>query len=163
MGSNPLGDICSVRTDFDECFTLTDQVGDGAFATVYGVRRRPTSAALGAGVAGQEELLAAKVMRPTATTEMISQEVLCLEAVQGHPNIVKFLGLFCEQVGEQQQWKMLMERCSDGDVKGVIQNHGAFSEERSIVVVGEGVFSALVHIHDCGLLHRDVSDALNSI
>ena len=51
---------------------------------------------------------------------------------------------------------MLLERCSGGDLKDFVGLNKYFAEEEGMDVVGRCLFSALGHIHDKSIIHRDV-------
>ena len=129
--------------DFDEQFIFNEKVAEGSFACVYKVQSR-------SGIVIDD--IAAKVIRPDMPTEAVALEASYLAAVQSHPNIVKILGLFPTARG----WALLMERCCGGDFKDYVHAHGHFRETMGLNIVGKCIFAALGHVHNLGILHRDV-------
>jgi calcium/calmodulin-dependent protein kinase I len=142
-----LASIGYIRNDFDKCFDLEGELGEGSFAKVHIARRKA-----GLTAHADSEQFAAKAMKPTATAELVALEASFLVAAQSHPHIVKFAGLFCTVQG----WTMVMERCSSGDLKDYVCANKNFDEVEGIDIVGKSLFSALSHIHARGILHRDI-------
>lgn len=80
-----------------------------------------------------------------------------LVAVQGHPNIVAFFGLFTMQPLDDHpaQWIMAMEYCCRGDLHDNIGKGGLYGEVQAMEMLA-GILSALAHVHSHGIVHRDV-------
>jgi serine/threonine protein kinase len=140
-----LAAIGFIRHDLDSCFTFGRELGTGSFATVNCVQRKY-------GRGQQSEQLAAKVIRPTQTTEAVALEASYNVIAHSHPNICQFFGIFLTQRG----WAMLMERCNGGDLTSYVLTHNHLAEEQALDLVGKSVFSALGHLHGLNILHRDV-------
>lgn len=53
---------------------------------------------------------------------------------------------------------ILMDFCHGGDLDCLVRDQGAQTERRSLHLVG-GLLAALVHVHESGIVHRDVKPA----
>eukprot|EP00418_Pyrodinium_bahamense_P071114 CAMPEP_0179097846 /NCGR_PEP_ID=MMETSP0796-20121207/45056_1 /TAXON_ID=73915 /ORGANISM="Pyrodinium bahamense, Strain pbaha01" /LENGTH=804 /DNA_ID=CAMNT_0020795601 /DNA_START=5 /DNA_END=2417 /DNA_ORIENTATION=- len=164
-----LGEAGAIRSDFFNSYSLAPEpLGSGSNAEVYTVTRKT-------GDSPGEMKMVAKVALPnaekpaekpaahlTATERIprdIQQEVAMLTAVQGHPHIVRFHGLFSSDGSEEEErngrsWALAMELCSGGDLFDAVCK-GRFEEDRARTVVC-GLLSALAHVHRRGIVHRDV-------
>lgn len=85
-----------------------------------------------------------------------------LKAVQKHPNIVGFRGVFRRESQESTLWPssaqdaIMMDYCSGGDLFAALQkDRHSFTEERAAGIM-RGLLSALAHVHARGIVHRDV-------
>lgn len=143
-----------IRTGLDESFVLSSsELGSGGCATVYLAQSR------GAG-GGPNTPVAIKLARePGSKSDMaLLHEMPLLAAAQGHSNVVQFLGLFRadDVLGRSgSQWALALELCSSGDLQDWIFKRGPQSEEFATKIQG-GVLSAIAHIHERGIVHRDV-------
>merc|ERR1712045_191409 len=79
-----------------------------------------------------------------------------LMAVQGHPNVVRFHGLFhlSKLSHNSRELALMMECCNGGDLFDAIAKR-PFSEKRAREIM-RGILDALAHVHACGIVHRDV-------
>lgn len=161
----------AIRTDFAATFDVEPEpIGSGSNATVYAASKRHQ---------GDEDVrvsiiepttFAVKLAHPGATVgndlcypKDVETEVTMLSAVQEHPNILRFCGLFCGTASEEEdnedillnpRWALVMERYSEGDLfDAVIQQRFSDSQARQTVA---GLMQALAHIHERGIVHRDV-------
>jgi serine/threonine protein kinase len=142
--ADALAKIGYVRNDFRSLFETAFDIGEGSFGKVHALRRNlgPT-----------DQYFAGKVyQRATPSEVAIEASFLVTSNQRSHPNIIKFFGLYCTP----QSWAMVLEYCSDGDLQAYISNHGQFTEESGLDVVGRGLFAAISHIHSLGIVHRDV-------
>jgi serine/threonine protein kinase len=146
--ADELASIGMIRNDLHEAFQLEDILGSGAFASVHQVARREPSRRR-----GNSELIAAKVINSSASMLQVAAEASYLVACQSHPNVVKFLGLYC--LGEGS-WTILMERCNGEDFKQYIEANGPQEELNALELVAKGLLSALGHIHAHKVIHKDV-------
>lgn len=148
------GTIC--RSALSSFNFAEEKLGIGERSTLHRVKRCRAagdfddSAALKITKSPQDE----KLLR-----SLIS-EVAMLVASQGHPNIIKYQGLFCfnEDQGStpvrSPQFAIMMQYCSGGDLFTFAQ-HDAVPESQAQQVM-TGLLSALSHMHQRGLVHRDV-------
>eukprot|EP00415_Alexandrium_ostenfeldii_P001319 UN1319 len=79
------------------------------------------------------------------------QESAMLLAAQGHPNILKFHGIW--QLSTSR-WVLTMERCYYGDLYMHLSRYDC--SEGHLRQVISGVMDAMEHIHSRGIIHRDV-------
>jgi serine/threonine protein kinase len=140
-----LTQIGYIRHDFSQCYEERSHLGDGSFAQVYSARRIISENP-------SDQRLAAKVARPSIQAASMAVEASYLAAVQSHPNIIRFCGLF----RTPQSWAMLLESCSDGDLKDYVIRNNQFAEEAGLDLVGKGLFAALSFIHSRNIIHRDI-------
>eukprot|EP00928_Gymnodinium_smaydae_P076912 TRINITY_DN6000_c0_g2_i3.p1 TRINITY_DN6000_c0_g2~~TRINITY_DN6000_c0_g2_i3.p1 ORF type:complete len:598 (-),score=53.15 TRINITY_DN6000_c0_g2_i3:550-2343(-) len=87
----------------------------------------------------------------------VFNEIRHLIKVQGHPNIVNFVGFFRSRVllASMPRWLMMMEACPSGDLQKVVRARGALSE-LDAMTFAVGILRALVHVHLLDIIHRDV-------
>jgi len=105
-----------------------------------------------------------KVLNQSASKqeECLEQEVCQLMAVQQHPNIIRFYGAFCmgpivsdtDDPEGPPRWAMQLEYCDGEDLYEAVK-FCKFSELRARGVM-KGLLAALAHMHERGLVHRDV-------
>lgn len=140
--------------------------GQGSAASVfYGRLRRPDQRQ-GVAVwtkAGQPRMLPEEVCLKVLTkTEhgskselaALQKEVAIMANVQGHPNVVAFYGVGLLGGTMPEAWAMQMEFCSGGDLYNAVSEK-RFSETEAHCVMLE-ILAGLVHMHECGFVHRDV-------
>jgi len=86
-------------------------------------------------------------------------EVLKLVAVQGHPNVARFVGVF---QGAKGRWApsvggllVATEKCVKGNLNHDVLASGVYGERGARRLL-RGLLSALVHVHSRGVIHRNV-------
>lgn len=142
------------KGDFLQPYTLAEKLGQGAFATVYSCQ-----------LVGVEEPLAAKVVlrnkwvwingRSTSASvgvNLVHKEVLALERVGRHPNIVRLIGLRSEPDREV----LFLGRAAGGDLARVALSQASGMEEGLVRSYMHNLLSALAHCHRKKVVHRDV-------
>eukprot|EP00928_Gymnodinium_smaydae_P049711 TRINITY_DN33384_c0_g1_i1.p1 TRINITY_DN33384_c0_g1~~TRINITY_DN33384_c0_g1_i1.p1 ORF type:complete len:722 (-),score=158.96 TRINITY_DN33384_c0_g1_i1:107-2272(-) len=95
----------------------------------------------------------------TEETAAVRREVSMLVAAQGHPNVSNFFGLFtcdtpmdCSALGPKC-WGIITETCDTDLFEEATRKPLNESRAREVTY---GLLSALEHIHERGLVHRDV-------
>mmetsp|Transcript_139351 Transcript_139351/g.445630 ORF Transcript_139351/g.445630 Transcript_139351/m.445630 type:complete len:1345 (-) Transcript_139351:64-4098(-) len=188
-----MGTCGAGRCDFVSHYIMSStrsfQIGSGVSGDVF-----PAEALVAdLSRSGEEAKFAVKVLRScpdktpgssSGTHESWKREVAMLAAVQGHPNVVRFRGLFwltdCESRVEsldslslsspssasrattaegaplpaQRKWALLMDYCDGGD----LWQHVAFcklTEVQAAQVTGS-LLGALTYVHDREIVHRDI-------
>eukprot|EP00928_Gymnodinium_smaydae_P061466 TRINITY_DN4552_c0_g2_i1.p1 TRINITY_DN4552_c0_g2~~TRINITY_DN4552_c0_g2_i1.p1 ORF type:complete len:656 (-),score=52.63 TRINITY_DN4552_c0_g2_i1:374-2278(-) len=146
-------------------FKLTSEtLGEGSCATVCRIERRQqgnseghiVSKVAGASSSFAESSLAAKVMIASASDQDVLIETSYLLAAQCHSNIVNFVGLFCSYSNlETPVWTMIMEAHPEGNLRSKVHYNGRLSMHDALKSM-EHLLLALVHIHEVGIIHRDV-------
>lgn len=180
-----MGSAGAIRSDFDASYSLVPSpIGQTPTSTIYAACRRQ----LGRGRRGrswsevEDEVeegeigasdYAAKVTTRHPSGQLsdeLSTEVAMLSAVQDHPNILRFHGLFwlpdLDDAGDAsrdnkgghsaicKRWLLVMERYTGGILYDVVaQARLSGMQARSVI---RGLLPALVHIHARGIVHRDV-------
>mmetsp|Transcript_52817 Transcript_52817/g.147083 ORF Transcript_52817/g.147083 Transcript_52817/m.147083 type:complete len:535 (-) Transcript_52817:8-1612(-) len=81
--------------------------------------------------------------------------MLYLSVVQRHPNIVGFHGVFLTMINSLPYWCLMLDMCDGGDLYDRVVNRGTLSEREGFTRIGE-LFAALMRVHGCGIIHRDV-------
>eukprot|EP00928_Gymnodinium_smaydae_P004081 TRINITY_DN11424_c0_g3_i1.p1 TRINITY_DN11424_c0_g3~~TRINITY_DN11424_c0_g3_i1.p1 ORF type:complete len:858 (+),score=91.48 TRINITY_DN11424_c0_g3_i1:27-2576(+) len=100
--------------------------------------------------------IAAKVLTVEVSDENACMETAYLLAAQGHPNVVRFFGLFCLSCGmDQPTYVLMMEAHDGGCLHDRISSDGPLAALDALQNL-EGLFQALVHIHGVGIVHKDV-------
>jgi serine/threonine protein kinase len=159
-----MGTLGAVRLDFDTEYKMDPfAFNSGGSALLFAAQPRR-----------QDTAVAAKVLtidkEDLKIEKLVADEVATLIAAQGHPNVLRFHSLFCNDspldqvsiragLSEDQlrslQWIVVTDFHCGGDLRGEITRHGSMSEARAWVLI-ENVLSALAHIHSRGVVHRDV-------
>eukprot|EP00090_Calanus_glacialis_P046170 TRINITY_DN8923_c0_g1_i1.p1 TRINITY_DN8923_c0_g1~~TRINITY_DN8923_c0_g1_i1.p1 ORF type:complete len:624 (+),score=247.04 TRINITY_DN8923_c0_g1_i1:39-1910(+) len=122
-------------------FTLSDQIGEGTFSTVYLAKRTGN-------VQGKFSSLALKHLVPTSKPGRIMMEAKCMQAATGHPNVIQLVGLW--RVGGDVVLAMpYIQHCRFIDLVATVE-----LEEVKIYLAN--LLAALEHIHKLGIIHRDI-------
>eukprot|EP00928_Gymnodinium_smaydae_P095635 TRINITY_DN8262_c0_g1_i1.p1 TRINITY_DN8262_c0_g1~~TRINITY_DN8262_c0_g1_i1.p1 ORF type:complete len:676 (+),score=76.90 TRINITY_DN8262_c0_g1_i1:37-2064(+) len=164
-----LGTRGALRQNMSAFESIHQTLGEGSFATVQLMQRkrrrnhahlRAEGSSSGSSNdpphAGRiASSFAAKQIVATASEEEVLVEMSYFLAVQGHPNIARFVGLFYEVRAENPVWTMIMEAHPRGNLKNAVADVVRFSE-RGAMKVSEDLLHALVHVHDLGIIHRDI-------
>eukprot|EP00930_Biecheleria_cincta_P074902 TRINITY_DN620_c0_g4_i1.p1 TRINITY_DN620_c0_g4~~TRINITY_DN620_c0_g4_i1.p1 ORF type:complete len:712 (+),score=103.70 TRINITY_DN620_c0_g4_i1:199-2334(+) len=158
-----------IRSDFLRSVDVSPRLlGEGGCAMVYLGKSR--SAASSAPVA-------VKIMTRTGkeAEAMIHREVRFMLAVQGHPGCIGFQGLYKYVGGSSSssfvpelngesgadqdlnciRWAMVMAYYPKGDLFSFVEDQGRLPEAKAKPII-QGMLSALSHIHQAGIIHRDV-------
>lgn len=152
-----MGSAGAIRSDFLTTFDIAEKVGAGSVATVYRAKNKlavikdgsepdaDSALKIYSAENGQREVL-----------DLIFQESKFLMAAQRHPNIVGFHGLFYyAQDDGKISWAMNLELCAGGDLYDRIVAKGVFNENVAAEFMF-GISLALCHLHNRGIVHRDV-------
>mmetsp|Transcript_85166 Transcript_85166/g.153389 ORF Transcript_85166/g.153389 Transcript_85166/m.153389 type:complete len:604 (+) Transcript_85166:75-1886(+) len=148
-----LGSRGAIRSGLSLDYTLflNGKKGLGSFGFVVCAAERRT-----------EKIVAVKVLTKQVSNTVIFNEVDMLLRAQGHPNIVRYYGLWAEKKGSDQdkvegtyQWSMVLDYFSKGDLYDRVAEGRRMLEQDCIPIV-HNILSALVHLHKLGIFHRDV-------
>jgi serine/threonine protein kinase len=159
-----LGCRGSIRSDFHEAYNVSKKaIGSGSCSTVYLARQKSqkslSSVPLEEIEASDVSVVAAKVLSEADGKENVSvlatSEVSLLLAVQRHPNIVGFYGIFNYPEPDGLRWVMTLQWCASGDLHDSLVAGGPYREDGAAKII-MGILSALAHVHKRGLVHRDV-------
>jgi serine/threonine protein kinase len=118
-------------------------LGSGSFATVYSIHTRQTIGAVTAEAeSSQQKCVAAKVPQNIHARQTLATEAALLLAVQGHPCVVRFQGIFCcdglivadgvEPIG--RGCMLVMDLYPGGDVANRIRKQGPYREAAALRV-----------------------------
>eukprot|EP00928_Gymnodinium_smaydae_P043619 TRINITY_DN2918_c0_g1_i1.p1 TRINITY_DN2918_c0_g1~~TRINITY_DN2918_c0_g1_i1.p1 ORF type:complete len:736 (-),score=66.30 TRINITY_DN2918_c0_g1_i1:207-2414(-) len=171
QASEALGARGAIRGNLSGFEFIDQTLGAGSFATVQLMRRAQgrsqvhnleqnrsmsSSSSSQANLADEHvSQFAAKVMVPTATEEDVLVETGYFLAVQGHPNVAQFIGLFCCLTEEAPVWTMIMEAHPRGNLKDKVLVGGKLSEPDALKA-SQDLLQALMHVHNFGIIHRDL-------
>lgn len=168
------GSAGCIRSDLARSYKLSDKkLGDGGTASVVLAQARGRG-----GVCRVERrLVAAKVLSAPERQRDAMNEISHLVDVQGHPNVMRFFGLFCcepphvsgRKGGEgdvhdddpawrcpaSPNWVIVMDAYPRGDLHHEVSTRGAYAEEDALELT-RGVLHGLAHIHHRGVAHRDI-------
>lgn len=145
-----------LRHDFHSLYDLAEEpLGCGSYSEVFLAHpkqeRDPTTGADSAVLA--IKVIVAKAGKPSY--ENVWREVSLLRWARQHPNILQFHGLFqLQQQPEELSWAIATEYCPGGDLLARLQETVLSEPEARHVM--KGVLSALSHLHDLHIIHRDV-------
>jgi len=121
-------------------FSLSDQIGEGTFSTVYLAKR------IGNGQGFNS--LALKHLVPTSKPGRIMMEARCMQVADGHPNVVQLVGLW--RVGGDVVLAMpYIQHCRFIDLVATV-------ELEEVMLFTANLLAALEHIHKLGIIHRDI-------
>lgn len=162
-----MGTLGAIRTDFRETYEIVKSIGNGGCATVYLAShiRSEAEISLPAILAtvhdSRPHYVAAKIIERSHKrhiTELVTAEAAFLIAMQRHPNIIAFYGIFTmpdEADAALIRWVMALEWCCKGDLHDRLIKLGAYGEAHAAGLT-VGLLAALAHVHSQGIVHRDV-------
>ncbi|CAE7306392.1 CPK1 [Symbiodinium natans] len=106
-----------------------------------------------------EKIVAVKSLKLQVDPLVIFNEVAMLRAAQGHPNIVRFRGLWADPTNAEQskggrQWYMVMDYFK-GDLYDRIVE-GRRLREKECVPILHSVLSSIAFLHKRQIFHRDI-------
>eukprot|EP00928_Gymnodinium_smaydae_P051532 TRINITY_DN3509_c0_g1_i12.p1 TRINITY_DN3509_c0_g1~~TRINITY_DN3509_c0_g1_i12.p1 ORF type:complete len:587 (+),score=99.05 TRINITY_DN3509_c0_g1_i12:38-1798(+) len=103
------------------------------------------------------ETFAAKTLSSHVEQEATLAESRHLIAAQGHSNIARFVGLFCRQSTSSVngEWTIVMEAHMGGTVEQMVMTSGRLEGHLALQIT-QDVLKGLIHLHSCGIIHRDV-------
>eukprot|EP00931_Biecheleriopsis_adriatica_P112098 TRINITY_DN8661_c0_g2_i1.p1 TRINITY_DN8661_c0_g2~~TRINITY_DN8661_c0_g2_i1.p1 ORF type:complete len:496 (+),score=100.43 TRINITY_DN8661_c0_g2_i1:47-1534(+) len=110
--------------------------------------------------AGSEDAVAVKLLKSKVTAAAVASEVEMLVHAQGHPNIIAFRGCFRENSQESRsddpRWAILFDYYPGGDLHRRVFSEKDMIKEEPAMRWTDDLCSALVHLGDKGIFHRDV-------
>lgn len=126
--------------DLSDAFDIEEELGEGAYGTVFKARHRGTTI-----------LVAIKVvqMNPRDQQE-IKQEIEILKKLK-HDNVVPYYGSF---IKDNRLW-IIMYYCALGSVRDLLDKAGTLNEEQ-IATICVGVLKGLLYLHSHNVIHRDI-------
>eukprot|EP00928_Gymnodinium_smaydae_P069467 TRINITY_DN5295_c0_g1_i1.p1 TRINITY_DN5295_c0_g1~~TRINITY_DN5295_c0_g1_i1.p1 ORF type:complete len:460 (-),score=51.63 TRINITY_DN5295_c0_g1_i1:280-1659(-) len=83
--------------------------------------------------------------------DVLKNELSLLQAVQGHPNVIN---LHCHQ-DDARTFSLEVEYHSYGSLSAFLDAFGALGEVKAAPII-RGLLHAVVHVHACHVLHRDI-------
>lgn len=129
-------------------YEILGEIGHGGMGVVYKARHK-----------GLDKLRAIKIIQPTYTSDKEFLRRFNLEARRAasveHPNIVRMVD---EGVTEEGVPYMIMEYVEGISLERKIQTEGCLDIDVCVSILSQ-IADALDHIHECGLVHRDVKSA----
>eukprot|EP00930_Biecheleria_cincta_P042483 TRINITY_DN29232_c0_g1_i1.p1 TRINITY_DN29232_c0_g1~~TRINITY_DN29232_c0_g1_i1.p1 ORF type:complete len:846 (-),score=150.44 TRINITY_DN29232_c0_g1_i1:19-2556(-) len=139
-----------VQIDLADAYELVlDQKhGAGSFGCV--VRAIPRH--------GEGRAVAVKLLKKGTAEHKVMNEVEMLVAVQGHPQIIGFLGTFRVEGSEKiasPQWALAFDLHHKGDLYEKVAK-GNRLQEREAMPLFIDILNALAYMGDKGIFHRDI-------
>mmetsp|Transcript_139958 Transcript_139958/g.354917 ORF Transcript_139958/g.354917 Transcript_139958/m.354917 type:complete len:455 (-) Transcript_139958:203-1567(-) len=173
----------AIRTDFAKSFRIIEDMplGEGLTAEVWRAHelRNDRASSDDSSCGGMDRQLgkrqvAAKIFKQDAASDepsyvsmpaALQREADLLAAVQGHPNVLRFHSVFWLSGDEVPQkgseatlvsprWCLTTELCSHGSLYSAVMRSRLQEPDAKNIMTG--VLGALAHIHERGVLHRDV-------
>mmetsp|Transcript_68728 Transcript_68728/g.109046 ORF Transcript_68728/g.109046 Transcript_68728/m.109046 type:complete len:624 (+) Transcript_68728:70-1941(+) len=146
------GEMGAVRFDLHEAFVMEPkEFAVGGCAKV--VRLSPTSGIEKATKTGNGYAL--KCLKACSEAEAIKEASFLLE-VGRHPHICSFHGLFFDFVdADTVCWSLLFDYYPRGDLHDFLGANGPLCQKAAVDIMA-GVLSALLHLHNRNIVHRDV-------
>ena len=130
---------------FTESYVLQHQLGDGGTAAVWSGVSRSTGTLVAVKIASRQQ-----GMRWSRAVRTFEHEAAMLQRCQ-HEHVVRQLALF----QGPRDLALTLELLPGGDVQQLLQRHGALAEAAVGAIIRQ-LSLALLHVHKCGVLHRDV-------
>jgi len=154
--SQPSMTVSVVSTDFQDMMSdVSDTVLDYAFIRVEEFIAKGATAEVYRAIWKNKVQIAMKVYTPSEITKEVIEE-LVLEgkvAIQlKHPNIVRYYGVCIRP----PQISMVMEYCSQGDLKSSIQKHPENWSKASRIKACLEATRAIKYLHKLDFIHRDI-------
>jgi len=181
-----LGSRGAIRWDLDSCYQIGSLLGSGACGTVYlgsacdPLTKAPSSSDKDTDWMFQREV-AVKQFRTDQPVSSILEEVKYLALTRGHPNILPMVSLFCSEDGNGEEelkkqdkakmadgrssahkdpsssslhYSIVLQLCRHGDLFDFVCAGPVADEVNTEIMIG--LSSALAHLHNLGIVHRDV-------
>merc|ERR1712137_386300 len=135
------GTRVEIPKTFEQVYKRHEELGSGAFATVYRVEHRETGA-----------VYAAKVIdkKVTADDDRIAEELAILEKVR-HPYVIELVEVF----ETQEHLYVITELVTGGELFDRIVQKGTFTERDAADLIRK-VVEGLAYLHDMDIIHRDL-------
>jgi serine/threonine protein kinase len=160
-----IGECIAVQSDLCSSFRIASkELGRGANAAVYRVFQKDTSDHEDS--ASHDEGAVVKFFDPCTEDKVgkqlvFMQEASMLAALQHHPNIVGFHGIFhatpgCTPWPNMATYALMMDYCGGGDLVEVLDQEKHPLTDGPARFIVRGLLSALAHVHSRGIVHRDV-------
>ena len=130
-------------------YVLEQQLGEGGQGSVW--QARPTGAPPGSGVIAMK-IIPIRGSSP-ATVERVRREAEALKRLSaGHPSIVSCSGVF-EDAG-LAVLAVIMERVEGVELQNILRDPRCDGQARQKIL--SHVARALAHLHEAGIVHRDI-------
>lgn len=156
----------ALRWDLHRCYSLTERaLGSGGCGTVYlGQSKmnlppaKESSSRLDMPAVPQVAIKKLNKSGGIAEETSIRSEIEFLAVAKGHPNITALFGVFCYFENEEvprMRWCIVMSLYAAGDLFDYLAANGAMPEPAAVTLM-LCLLSALTHLHQLGVVHRDV-------
>lgn len=126
--------------DPEEQFELQDQIGEGAYGSVYKAQHRKT-----------QQYVAVKVVPSSGEIQSLQKEIQILKECQS-PYIVKYYGSFYKN---GNLW-LVMEYCAAGSVIDLIKITKLSLSEQQIATILYFALKGIEYLHANKKIHRDI-------
>mmetsp|Transcript_16828 Transcript_16828/g.29083 ORF Transcript_16828/g.29083 Transcript_16828/m.29083 type:complete len:1029 (+) Transcript_16828:118-3204(+) len=129
--------------DFNELNLDFEPIGKGAFGVVFKGTWR------GARIACKKFMM----YFDDVQRQKFRLEAACLQSVNNHPHVVKFLGA----VSRGGHHCIVTEYCCHGSAFDVLIKDKIDLDEKTILTIAKDAASAVLHLHSENLVHRDIA------
>lgn len=140
----------ALRKDFEQVYEQTSaKIGEGSFGSVFCHRTRSS---------GPKEIAAKVLDIGSVNLKLFKNEVKCWAKVPPHANIISLYGVFRQPVSSlshANSWVLVMEYMKNRDLFHFLKFGGVCLEIDAFFIM-RGIFSAVLHLHNHGVIHRDV-------
>ena len=134
-----------MKWDGGDKFNVVGYLGKGAFANVYKIATKRDGQLFAA-----KELEKRKFVKNGVLDKRIENEMDIMQTVR-HPSIVQYIDYY----DIQHHLYIIMEFVPCGDLQGYLHCHEVLTEDQG-QVMSRQVLSALAHLHDHKITHRDI-------
>lgn len=143
------------KPQFEDKYLLEGKLGSGSFASVY--RCKPKQAEADVPSPQAKPLLAVKVFDKSNTCTAFRDECKIWSSIAPHENCVMMLESF---EGDRYSY-IVMEKCCISLLQALHWHalNGKDPKEQDIKHTFNGLLSGVNHLHECGIVHRDVKPA----
>ncbi|CCD25028.1 serine/threonine/tyrosine protein kinase RAD53 NDAI_0E02110 [Naumovozyma dairenensis CBS 421] len=138
-----IGEDAKFQGIFKDYEIQDEVVGQGAFATVKKAVERSTGKTFAVKIISKRKVMGSNM-------DGVSRELEVLQRLD-HPRIVRLKGFY----EDHENYYMLMEFVSGGDLMDFVAAHGAVGEDAGREISRQ-ILEAIKYIHSMGISHRDL-------
>lgn len=137
--------LASETGDVREVYDVKEVLGKGSFGVCYKAVHKRTGDVVCIKTISKGKLLT------NEDAQDIRNEILVMERVRGHPNVVTIFGAY----EDSSSLHIVLELCEGGDLFDRIIRKGKYSEKDCATLCRQ-MLEMLDHCHEKGVVHRDL-------
>uniref|UniRef100_A0A4X2KC56 Protein kinase domain-containing protein n=2 Tax=Vombatus ursinus TaxID=29139 RepID=A0A4X2KC56_VOMUR len=130
-------------TAIQQIYSFGRKLGQGSFGVVIEVTHKETNHKWAMKKVNKEKA-------GSSAVKLLEQEVNILKSVN-HEHIIHLQRVF----ETPKRMYLVMELCEDGELKGILNSKGHFSENETRQIIGD-LGSAIAYLHKKDIVHRDL-------